>query len=297
MKLPLLTALLCLFSSESVAQLLNGGFENLDNKGVPKYWTMKSYSHFVLMDSNGFNLYDSVVFDKTNYTSNNAFSGFNALELRNAYNFTKQIGMPGVAFASPDSSRIKGVGNQMIAIADQPLSLTFYGAFNQVGGDVAYARIKVYDSDLKEIGDGECLLDISFETYTLFDVPVNYTSSAQAAFVSIEFGTAKDGAGAHLGSVLRIDEVNLSYATSMDTPESGDLITFFPNPASTSFAVNTKKVPMGKGLVLVDMTGKAIHIFASSEGVYLVDNLREGVYVVIVPGTNSNFKYKLVVKR
>lgn len=298
MKLPFLTLLLCLFSSESMAQLLNGGFENLNSNGTAQFWTAKTYSFNVQIDSNGQTISDSVVFDKTNYAiTNTPFTGNFALELRNGFNFTTNKALPGIAFSSSDSNNYGGFGSRMIEVNSTPDYLSFYGNFKSVGNDTAYALIKVFNSSLDEIGSGMLLITSTSNNFAQFNVPVNYLSTDDAAFVSIEFGTAQPEASAHLGSVFKIDDVQLTYSTEMDMVGSGELITFFSNPASSSFRVNTKKVPMGKGLILVDMSGKAVHIFADTEGVYLVDNFREGIYVVIVPGLSTNFRYKLVVRR
>lgn len=297
-QLLILPLCLFLFMYSSNAQIQNGGFEELNVNGNARFWTAKTYSFNVSIDQNGHSHADSVVFDKTNYAiSSSAYTGNKALELRNGFNFTTGKALPGIAFASSDTNNYSGFASRMIEVSASPDQISLYYDFKQVGGDTAYVSVFILDENRLEIGKAEALIVSSSNGYKQLSIPVDYQIQGNAAFATIEIGTAKEGSNAHLGTVLLVDDIQMSFNTAIDDVHSNDLVMFYPNPASDNFKMKASKNVKNSELKLVDMRGMIVTIRPDAEGVYFIGNVSEGIYVVLVPGAGSNYKYKLVVRR
>jgi hypothetical protein len=81
----------------------NGSFESLNSDGTLRNWG-NVYLMSVWIDSSGVSHSDSIVYDGPFYApTNDAFHGNTALELRNAWNFTSNIGIAGAVGLDDDS--------------------------------------------------------------------------------------------------------------------------------------------------------------------------------------------------
>lgn len=296
--LSILSLFLLSFVFPSNAQIQNGGFEDLNVNGNARFWTAKTYNMNVYIDQDGHSHSDSVVFDKTNYSiSGSAFSGTKALELRNGFNFTTGKALPGIVFASSDTNNYSGFASRFIELSSNPDDISLYYNFTQVGGDTAYVSVSILDENMIEIGHAEALIVTSSNGYKALQIPIVYQVQGNAAYASIEIGTAKPDANAHLGTVLLVDDVKMAFNTAIDNVHSNDLVTFCPNPAVDNFRMKTSKAVKTSELKLIDMKGQVITISPDADGVYDVGNVSEGINVVLVSGAASNYKYKLVVRR
>lgn len=291
--------IISLFYQALHGQIINGGVETSQSGSRAAFWAGKTYTLQVVLDSNGKSHSDSVVYDKSLYaiTSSKVHSGSKALELRNAYNYTKSQSMPGVAFASIDTNGYVGFTNTYIPVSSNPDALKFHCVYLPKQADTGLVQIKVFDADMNEIGSGVFKIETGVPDWEAITVPVEYSSVANAAFVQVSFASAMEGSRVSLGTVLFIDDVELLNFTSMDADPMLNPINVFPNPSAGNIKLTIQKNVKVYDVFLVNMGGQVITVQTSSEGVYWTNNLDDGVYIVVAKGTNLFYRYKLVVRR
>ena len=291
--------LISLFHQALQAQIVNGGFETIKSSKRALFWAGKTYSFQVVIDSNGVSHADSVVFNKVNYsfTDTKVHSGQWALELRNGYNFTKGVSLPGVAFASADTSEYFTFTNTYIPVTSNPDALKFFCSFIPQNNDTGFATIRVFDAMMNEIGSGTYAIDKALLTYQEIIVPVDYITQADAAYVQVQFSSAQEGGNVSLGTVMYVDDVSVVNLTAMTNDWLLNPINVYPNPSSGNVKLTVKNSVKVSEVFLVDMGGQVIPVKSGSEGVYWTDNLNDGIYIVVAKGTSLFYKYKLVVKR
>lgn len=291
--------IISLFYQALQGQIINGGFETSQSGSRADFWAGKTYTLQVVLDSNGKSHSDFVVYDKSQYaiTSSKVHSGSKALELRNAYNYTKSQSMPGVAFASIDTNGYVGFTNTYIPVSSNPDALKFHCVYLPKQADTGLVQIKVFDADMNEIGSGVFKIETGVPDWEAITVPVEYSSVANAAFVQVSFASAMEGSRVSLGTVLFIDDVELLNFTSMDADPMLNPINVFPNPSAGNIKLTIQKNVKVYDVFLVNMGGQVITVQTSSEGVYWTNNLDDGVYIVVAKGTNLFYRYKLVVRR
>ena len=291
--------IISLFYQALHAQILNGGFEITQSNSRAAFWAGKTYSFQVVLDSSGHTKSDSVVFDKTNYaiSRTKVHSGEWSLELRNGYNFTKSQSLPGQAFASVDTSGYVDFQNTMVPVSSTPDAMRFYCSFLPKNSDTGLAVIKVYDALMNEIGSGIYRIETAILDWEQITVPIEYGSTAEAAYVQLSFTSSTGGERVTLGTVMFVDDVELVNFTSMDVDYSLNPINVFPNPSTGNIKLAVQKNVKVSEVFLVNMAGQVITVQSSSEGVYWSNNLDDGIYIVVAKGNNLFYRYKLVVRR
>lgn len=303
------TLILCLliFSSLS-AQVINGGFEVINWNNQPLYWNGVNYPLQVVVDNNGNFKTDSVISYGGLYQLNTVspYSGQFAFELRNSYNYTRDIQLPGKVFATLDTGNYGGFASPVSGINGRPAALTFYARFSSLKNDTAMASIRLLNANSEEIGYGSLKIFLQNSNYQKMEVPVVYSSNEDAAFAEITFITAVPGTSANLGTSLLIDEVSLNYNTALNSAGLVSPISLYPNPASYDFQVKTQDGSKVKDVVVTDHSGRNVTPPVVSDATAVdVSHLYEGVYIVIVTtgtgdspsGGDRKFRYKLVIRR
>lgn len=294
-----LLVIISLFYQALQAQVQNGGFELTQSNSRAAFWAGKTYSFQVILDSSGNMKGDSVVFDKTNYaiSKTKVHSGEWSLELRNGYNFSKSQSLPGQAFASNDTSGYVDFQNTLVPVSSTPDAMRFYCSYIPENSDTGLAVIKVFDALMNEIGSGIYRIEKGILDWELIVVPIEYSSTAEAAFVQLSFASSTGGERESLGTVLFIDDVELVNFSSMDVDYSLNPINVFPNPSTGNIKLAVQKNVKVSEVFLVNMNGQVITVQSSSEGVYWSNNLDDGIYIVVAKGNNLFYRYKLVVRR
>ena len=296
-----LTLFFCLSVLALQAQIVNGGFESLNSQNIANYWSGKIYLLDFYVDSSGHFRGDSVIYDKANYQINtsNPYAGNNALELRNAYNYTRKELMPGLVFASTDTVGYTGFGGEVIPVSGTPESLSFRYIFSKMGNDVAYAQVIVYDEAMNVVGKGELNIAGPAASYTAGQIDITYTSQEQPTYAQVMFSTAKPGADGTLGTVLLIDEVQMYYKVDINAVRSASYnnIQVYPNPSNGEFYVTFKKPEMVNSVTLTDVTGKVMQYIDPVNIPGKVNVEGQGLFIMVVQTNNNTYKYRIVVRR
>jgi hypothetical protein len=125
-KLLLFLTITCFISRlQSQVQIPNSDFETVNNKGQISHWG-KTVLMSVTFDSLG-NSIDSIVYDKGFYfPTNDAHSGLQAMEMRNAFNFGTGQAFAGGANLSNNDSDYSGFGTSLVPVQSHITDFSFY---------------------------------------------------------------------------------------------------------------------------------------------------------------------------
>jgi hypothetical protein len=235
MKLHLLTAAL-LMGSTSFAQLPNAGFEQLNASNNTSFWG-KNLFLLAWVDSTGEIHSDSVVFDGGNlyFPTTDAHTGTYALEMRNAWNYTQNIGYPGGAFLNPAEefySSYEAPINQTTPI--QPERFTFWYKYFPVGTDIAYANVMLYNENYEPVGEATFETGDAMTAYTYVDIPITYTQVDPVHYLSVSFlaNSPANPNQPNFGTRFLVDDVAFEGTLGINEQQTA-AVTVYPNPATT----------------------------------------------------------------
>lgn len=270
------------------AQLQNGGFEALDTLGMPNYW------------SPGIGLIpigDSIVFDGARYLLNttDVHGGSNAIELRNAYDFTLNAGLPGSWFASPFQESYGGFLSPDVPLVQRPGSVHCWLDYSPVGGDSGYVSVQVTNEWMEGIGAGTLHVGGTAGGYVEFEIPIIYSSTDSAAFIGIEFVTIVPGSNASLGTRMLIDDVSIEYTTTGIAENDVEAFGLFPNPATDE--VRLSGAWSGCNVRVLDAMGREAIATSAITDRLSVRQLQPGAYVVEAREGERVRQSRLVIAR
>lgn len=272
------------------AQLQNGGFEALSSLEMPSYWT--TGIELIIIG-------DSVGVDSAKYllNSTDVHSGQHAAELRNSYNYTQNHGSPGVWFATPLEEGYNGFPAFDVPVLERPQAVTFWAKYAPVEGDTGYVEVSVFSQFQEPIGVGSLRIGGNVDTYTNFDVPINYSSTDSAAYINIRFVTIVPGGNAHLGTRMLIDDVEINYMQTGIAEVGSGLLQFFPNPASDQVRVAGLEVGAAATVRVFDATGRVVIMQTLTNGLLSLEGSAPGAYLVQVRQGGILYQGRLVVAK
>ncbi len=109
------------------------------------------------------------------------------------------------------------------------------------------------------IGQGALVVYNEVNTYTAFDLEVDYFSSAIPDSMSVVFTSSAGGQEfmAAAGSTLYIDEVAFEFETGIKTPLMPEIqVSLYPNPATDILFIETDELLNNAQLAIFDMNGR-----------------------------------------
>lgn len=284
----ILTLALATATCSLFAQLQNGGFEDLNALNMPSFWTTG-------LDS--FTMGDSIVVDSATYllNSTDVHSGQYAVELRNSYNYTQDHGSAGRWFASPFEEAYQGFPSPDVQVVERPERVTFWAKYQPVQGDTGYAEVSVYNEFMDEIGFGAQRIGDAVSSYTLFEMPIAYSSVDSAVFIHLRFTTAAPGQNPHLGTRMMVDDVNVVDIAAGVRDHAPATFSLFPNPAADHVRVSGLN---GAPLITVtDATGRVQMQERAHGGSLAVDRLVPGAYTVRAVVDGRSAQQRLLIAR
>lgn len=272
----IILAMICCNAFVSNAQLMNTGFENLNADGSIQYWGFTRLEA-VIIDSNGVAHYDSIVIDqKYCQSSTDAHSGNRALEIRNAFNYTQNQGISGGALSSNDT--MQSPYTSFVPIVSRPLALSFYYKYLPVGNDTAYVYIQALDANSNEIGYAEQWIPGTASSYTLMNIPVNYSSSDSAALVFIQFKASYNDSTAHFGTRFLIDDLFLQAPNSTRDFSAVNHVSIYPNPVNDLLFIQAAS-PV-KAISIRSMTAQQVYDHQGAVTSIDCSKFENGIYFV-----------------
>ena len=294
-----LLVLTLIFSSlvySMMAQVPNGGFENLNYDSTISNWGSLVFI-CIIIDTNGVSHGDSIVFDGEFYApTTDAHSGSTAIELRNAYDFTTNAGIPGRIISTPDS-QFMGFSMQMVPIQYQPTSLSFYYKYFPVNNDSGSAIVQLYDSNFTQIGEAKFVMSGTISNYTLATTTINYSTAGDVAYYSLSFCTAYSSVQGtiqvSLGTRLLIDDVTLENTTSIKEINSGNELKIYPNPSKEKISFDVNKIGSYFTVKIFDSMGQVVFL-SNDESKIDISKLAEGIYFLNVESAGHSFTQKFI---
>ena len=272
------------------AQLHNGGFEDLGSLDMPAYWGAGSES---------ITIGDSIVVDSAKYllNSTDVHSGQHAVELRNAYNYTQDVGLPGLWMASSLEDGYGGFSAPDVPIAQRPSALRFWVKYAPVQGDSAYAEIKVFGEFQQEIGSGSLHIGGNVDSYTAFEVPVVYGSTDEAFYINVRFITIVPGGNAHLGTRLLLDDVDVQYSGTGIAEMTGNALGIYPNPATDQVRIELPGTASQATVKVFSSTGRLERLAQVMNGMLSMSDLPAGAYILQVDQAGRRYQAPLMIMR
>lgn len=272
------------------AQLHNGGFEDLGSLDMPAYWGAGSESTTIG---------DLIVVDSAKYLLNttDVHSGQHAVELRNAYNYTQNLGLPGLWMASSLEDGYGGFSAPDVPIAQRPTALRFWAKYAPVQGDSAYAEIKVFGEFQQEIGSGSLRIGGNVGSYTALEVPVVYGSADEAFYINVRFITIVPGGNAHLGTRLLLDDVDVQYSGTGIAEMSGNALGISPNPATDQVRIELPGTGSPATVKVFSSTGRLERVADVRNGILSVADLPTGAYFLQTEQNGQRAQAPLLIAR
>ncbi len=305
----LLSFVLLSITSALNAQVTNGNFETVKPNFLPSNWGMNFTQAVVIDLPTGQSTMDEIQYTwcipSMVYASTDAQNGQYAMEISNAFNATQNLVIPGSATIFSDETQDSPGWNPGIPVVpgDQINMLGFYYKFLPAGNDIAEAIIEVFDNNGNKIGDASLDIMGTNNQYQYIYMPINYTSNATRASMTISFKMAKEGSTPTFGSRLLIDRVVTNFAAL-------DIIT---NPIATEFAVYPTLADNELNIIpghlqsdLIDykifnMQGKVVKQNTTTDNsnyIYTmnISQLSSGMYVLQVSSKTGNITKKFIKK-
>jgi hypothetical protein len=288
--------------SYSQTALPNPSFEEVNADGSLRNWG-NVYLQQAWIDSTGELQGDSIYLDFAYYfQTNEPYNGNWAVEMRNSYNYTQNIGTAGAIIADLDTVFSAWGAFETIPVSAYPTTLGFFYKHIPVNGDSASAEITVFDSLGNEIGFGRSILSTYTNAYVHNIAPITYTTSDVPAFAMVKFSNFYTEAPGlrqpSLGSRFLVDDVQLITTTGFDMISRKQLeVTAYPNPSSER--VSIRRTSAEKALVnIVALNGQVVKqqtIQGELVDISLVD-VSNGSYVIEVIAGEKSWKQQLLVQ-
>jgi hypothetical protein len=256
----------------------------------------------VSIDTDGSSTMDSLVFNHYFYFSTtDAHSGSRALEISNAYNYTRSECITGAAGADTDSVFTAYGSLDFLPATVAPGTFNFYYKYLPLNNDSAIARMVVYDSFMSELGKAELILSGTHAAYTLATAPVVMSAAGNVGFISVFFSNSTNGHPPTFGTRLVIDDINLLPAGIGDASAGAQQLLCYPsaNGEAQLIALTHNTQSITAHLCLCDINGRQLMqrsvTLNGTEPVSIdVNNYPSGIYMVKLVGTTGVYTTKFI---
>ncbi|MBL0012598.1 MAG: T9SS type A sorting domain-containing protein [Flavobacterium sp.] len=223
----------------SNAQVINGDFENVKPNGKVSNWGI-NFSIPVGIDlGTGENTSDTILFgNSTGFScapTNDSYSGSKALEIRNAYNLTQNLVIPGGAVLFHDATQDSPGWNPGVPI-EPGMNVSFLAFHYKY---IPFGVTDVIEAELTVLGEsgeiGRASIQIAEPDYVYdgnvqfkyAETPVIYTSDETPLWMYISFsmGTQEN---ATFGTKIIIDDVRVNNGALSTTQFTNSNFAIFP---------------------------------------------------------------------
>ncbi len=284
--------------------VFNSGFEYLNYDGSISNWG----NVYIL------NAGDSIVWDNQSYAStNDAYSGTKAMELSNAWNFTSNTGIAGLAAVDDDTvfsswSSLNLVSTNSTTFTPfTPANFGFYFKYFPVNNDSACGRITLWDSLGNQLGEGLAVITGTYNSYTQIVAPIVYTAPGDVAFYSMSFTTFFSLApGSHqpsFGTRLFVDNITFNNTISggiagIKTILNNEQIEVYPNPALNQISIKTE-IETEMQFYVYNVFGQVLlqGLIDPAQPTISLEKIASGFYTIEVRSEHKIGRHSFVVSR
>lgn len=221
------------------AQVANGDFENIKPSFLPSNWGMNFLQPFGFDPETGEATGDQIQFTwcipSMVYASFEPKDGQYAMEISNAYNWTQEKVIPGMAtlFADPEQDSPGWNPGIPVEPSTSVLMLGFDYKFFPAGNDIAEATLQVVDAQGNELGKTAVALSGTHSVYEYIYSPINITQAGTPAFMYISFNMAKPGSEPTFGTRLVVDNVIVNFSSLIVDENATKGVKVYPTLAET----------------------------------------------------------------
>ena len=251
--------------------LPNGGFEDWTpnpNYEKPADWNTLNALTYLLNKITAFKTTDPAEVRTGNY----------AIKLVSKFITTTDFGPAVVTTGSISPQGISGG----IPINSRPSALTGWYMYSPVGNDNALFEISLLKQG-NEIGSGVHRPGDAVSEWTIFSVPINYTSAETPDIIRISLFASEGGDSppAMENSTLYLDDLAYDYSTSVENIYREKSLTIFPNPAFDFITVEINDIKTER-LVIHSLDGKKAKEIAATTGSMKIkmNDLHPGKYIL-----------------
>jgi hypothetical protein len=276
------------------AQFQNGGFEDICADGLPRYWKWVSDPLVVVIDTG---VPEVLVNPGGRYEllNTNVHSGQHALEMGNGMNLTTGAPLLGRLSASWDTIFAGGFPIETVFVSERPATVDFFAEYLPASTDTAFVVAEVRNEADETIGSGTLRIGGTVSPYAAFTLPISYTSADPAMSMTLTFRTSTPTGVAALNTVLRIDDVQVTYEPNSVAEAAAQRLSVRPNPATDRLILGLPTGASGPARV-VDMLGRSTPVALVQQQVD-VTGFPEGRYVLQVANARGWLTAPFVVAR
>jgi hypothetical protein len=175
--------------------------------------------------------------------------------------------------------------------------LTGWCKLNLLPGDKFDCQINFYDSPMNAVALGKIIVDSSINSWTSFQIPINYTLPGQPVNGAIFF-TITDSTGlssGQIGSYFLIDELILSGIASNSSLTNDYTIQVFPNPSNGKIKISESEFE-NVWLSITDSKGKVLinKKYIKNE-ILDLEKYSSGIYFLNVYADEKRYTEKIII--
>jgi hypothetical protein len=273
-----------LFASITNAQttIPNGDFEDWTDEYHIPYWDGMNY------DGNFIHIH---TFSQTT----DSHSGNYAAQVETIYDPLFGV-IPGFAFTGTidvDPASLSYTLEMGIPVEGRPYHLEGFYKYSPVNNDTMVIVAGMFkwneeEQDLDSIGGGIFFTSQITNSYTHFDLPIQYFTDDEADTMYIVLSASADTY--HPGSVMKVDDLTLNYSTAAVAENcKTSVISCYPNPARDYVNVKIEKVLKNGKISFTDMLGMTLlnKTIGNERDIRIpVSHLPGGFYMVSVTSEN-----------
>ncbi len=285
------------------AQVINSDFEIVKPNGKVSNWGINFFQPVSIDIGTGQSVSDQILFD--NYidfsvsSTDEGFLGSKALDIRNAYNNTKQVVMPGGAMLFHDANQdMPGWGAGMpITPGTEITLLGFHHKFMPFGlTDVVTAELVVF-GESGEIGRATITIsDPNFLPvpidFSYIETPVVYTSTETPIYMTISFLMGEIET-ATFGTRWIVDNVKVNNNLLTISTNTVSKFSVLPTLVDDQITISKSKSStyQSSDFRIFNTQGSLIKKFSSQEAITNVNisNLVSGMYYIFSEGFSVKF--------
>ena len=297
---------LLVFSFAVNAQVVNGNFENVKPNFLPSNWGMTFLQQFGFDPETGEQFGDQIsftwCFPSMVYATTDAKNGQYAMEVSNAYNWTQDKIIPGMAsiFNDPEQDGPGWNPGVPVAPGTSVVMLGFDYKFLPVGNDVAEATLEIVDANGNELGRASVDISGAQNTYAYIYTPVNITHAGTPAFMYINFNMAKEGSQPTFGTRLLVDNVIVNFSSLLASDNTiGPKV--YPTLVETELNVVPDGFDEAVAYKVINSQGRVVRqttVVQNTSEVFTMNlsDLSSGMYFLNIQDKTKNYTKKFIKK-
>lgn len=183
--------------------------------------------------------------------------------------------------------------------ASRPIKLKFWYKYVNAGSDTAtaYIGLSKWSGSSNIIGQGSISITSNVASYTLAEVPINYTSGMNPDTLILGFSSFTLGSLTQ-GTEFYIDDISLDYATGISSLDANLGFELYPSISSGNFSIKDYFSNGNSFLKITNTLGEIVYIqqLTGQNEYQIQTQLRAGVYFVSLESDSKQYCKKIIIE-